>query len=68
MAVAMQVQHGPGWVITAVGHFGISVVTNQVTFCAGHPGLTHFKIYPGLTWIGSRANQLINLKMCMSNS
>jgi len=24
--------------------------------CPGHPGLTHFKIYPGLTQIGSREN------------
>ena len=26
----------------------------QVTFSTGHPGLTRFTIYPGLTRIGSR--------------
>ena len=29
----------------------------RVTFSPGHPGLTRFTIYPGLTRIGSREKQ-----------
>ena len=37
----------PGWVIRVIWVI-------QVTFSPGHPGLTWFTIYPGLTQIGSR--------------
>ena len=37
----------PGWVI-------------RVTFLPGHPGLTRFIKYPGLTWIGSRAILMVS--------
>ena len=42
---------------TKLGETHITVTpgrVNRVTFSPGHPGLTRFTNYPGLTWIGSR--------------
>ena len=48
----------PGRVIqvgsSGSGHPGRVI---RVTFSPGHPGLTRFTIYPGLTRIGSREKQ-----------
>ena len=54
----MQVKHyvSYGIVVPALKP-GRVIRVIRVTFSPGHPGLTRFTIYPGLTRIGSREKQ-----------